>query len=100
MSKIHFDLPGADEPGFLRRSRRALELQEQLSKLQVGSIPSSVIDDLIEFLADYVTEPQGRDEAKEALLDASQNQFMEMLNAITGTDNSTNPTFPNPRSSA
>jgi len=95
MSKLHFELPGMDEPGFLRRSKRALQLQEQLANVQTGTIPSSVIDDIVEFLADYVIEPADRDEAKEALLDASQSQFMEMLNAITGTGGAENPTSQN-----
>jgi hypothetical protein len=42
-----------------------------------------------------VTEPTDRAEARELLLDASQDQFNEMLAAITGL-NSENPTSPNP----
>jgi len=95
MPQLHFEQPGSNEPGFLRRSKRALELQETIQSASSGHIASSIIDELIDFLLDYVTEPTDRAEARELLLDASQDQFNEMLAAITGL-NSENPTSPNP----
>jgi len=96
VSKLRIELPGMDEPGFLRRTKRALQLREQLVNFRSGPTPSAVIDSVVDFLVDYVTEPADKNEAKEMLLDASQNQFMEMLNAIAGTGGDTNPTSPNP----
>lgn len=84
--EIKFRVPGKDEPGFLRRQRDAVRFGSELR-----SNPSvELMDEMVAFLAQFVEEPAGESEAIEALLDASQNQFQELLKAISGGE--TNPT--------
>ena len=77
---IKFVTPTPETPGFLRRLKRAMRFSEQIN---AGKMSAALIDDLVEFLADFVIE-MGRDEAKDALMDASQEQFTAMLNAVVG----------------
>jgi hypothetical protein len=80
MSQIKFEPPGKDAPGFLRRMKIALELRQEAAR---GMSPE-VVDRFIEFLLPYVTEPEDRKEAVEALWDATEEQFDMMVNMITG----------------
>ena len=86
--KIKFTTPTADSPGFLKRTRTAAVLME---KLQSGHFSAGVIDEIIDFLDSFVTEPADKTEAREALLDVSQNDFANMLLAIMGGGQSTVP---------
>lgn len=88
MSRIIFNPPGPDTPGFLRRTRRALELREQM---QGGKPTPKTVDDLVEFLLPYVSDPPDRDQARELLWDASEADFKNMLHAVTGGEGE-NPT--------
>ena len=88
MSKLIFVRPDAEAPGYLRRMRQALEFQEAFK----GSNPSpDSVDKLIEFLLPNISEPVDRDEAREALLDASQAQFQELLSVLTGGEENPTP---------
>lgn len=78
---MEFAVPGPDAPGFLRRQRKALEFATAFGK---GDTSPEMLDRLVEFLADYVTKPEGREDAIEALWDATQAQFEMLLNAVTG----------------
>jgi hypothetical protein len=78
---VKFQAPNATTPGFLKRMKRALSFSEQI---QAGKLSAEMIDGLVEFLVDFVIEPINRDEAKDLLLDASQEQFEQMLAAVTG----------------
>ena len=86
MAKIVLERPGPDEPGYLKRARKALEFQ---SKIKVGPSPE-VLDEMVHWLATYVTDPKDPVQAMEALWDASENQFQEILKEIAGGDE--NPT--------
>lgn len=78
---MKFSVPGPDAPGFLRRQRTALEFTIDFA---TGKASPETLDKLVHFLSQFVTEPKGRDKAKEALWDASETEFMELLSAITG----------------
>jgi hypothetical protein len=80
MSKIVFTPPGPETPGYLRRLRSAIDYGKSL---QADPTPET-LDKLVEFLLPYVTEPSDRDQALEALWDATETQFRELLAAITG----------------
>lgn len=82
LPKVHFHIPSADAPGFLRRQRDALRFAETLK--DKDNITSATIDAMADFLLPYIVAPKDRDEARNALLDMSQAQFEAMLNAITG----------------
>lgn len=77
---IKFNAPGPDTPGFLKRQRQALEFKRQMQ----GDIGPEMVDTMVAYLLPYVSEPVDRDQAREALMDATQTQFMEMLGAIGG----------------
>jgi hypothetical protein len=78
---VKFQAPDSTTPGFLKRMKRALNFSEQIN---AGKLNASMIDGLVDFLVDFVIEPKDRDEAKELLLDASQEQFESMLGAVMG----------------
>ena len=82
LPKVHFHIPDANAPGFLRRQRDALRFAETLK--DKDNITSATIDAMADFLLPYITSPNDREAARNALLDMSQAQFEAMLNAITG----------------
>lgn len=89
MSQIRFEPPDPDEPGYLKRQRKALEFQRQLTK---DPAPEAV-DALVEFLLPYVKEPVERDAARDALWDASEAQFRLLIDLVSGrSSEDTNPT--------
>lgn len=79
--RLVFRAPGREAPGFLRRARRALEFRERMSR--VGEPTVGDLDEMVAFLGDYVVGLTG-EEAREALLDASEEQFFQMLGALIG----------------
>jgi hypothetical protein len=67
--------------------REALRFQEMIQEK-----PSvQTVDAMIDFILNFVTEPNDKDEAREILLDASEQQFTDMLGAITGDMTEENP---------
>jgi len=88
MSKLVFELPNAQTPGYLRRAKKGLEFKERMA---AGVDPTS-IDDMVNFLLDFVSEPEDREEAKEALFDANEEQFSNLLDLVTGENKVENPT--------
>jgi len=90
MAEIVLRVPGRDEPGYLRRMRAALEIQERLMR---GDGGPALVDALVEFLLPYVSEPEDRETAREALLDASQTQFDDMVRAVSGGGQETSRPF-------
>lgn len=78
--RLVFEPPSKDTPGFLRRQRRALELKDQA---KLDPTPAT-IDEMVEFLLPYVKEPEDRKEAADALWDASEEQFNQLLDVISG----------------
>lgn len=79
--QVVFEAPSKDSPGFLRRMKQAIAFQDAINKNQ---LTEQVLDNMVGFLAAYVKVPENRDEARDLLLDASETQFMEMLQSITG----------------
>ena len=78
---IVFEPPTDETPGFLRLQRRVLRLS---GLLNAGEFDEAMVDDMVELLLPFVVEPADRDEAREALLDASKKQYQSMLNAVVG----------------
>lgn len=85
--RLEFDLPTKETPGFLRRQRAALEFQ---ARTRAGMTPD-LVDEMVQFLVPYVSVPESREEAAEALWDASQEQFDTLFNALTGQESDPNP---------
>lgn len=79
--QIKFNIPDSNAPGFLRRQKRALEFQQ---KFKPENMSPELVDDIIDFLADFVTEPVKMEDRKEALLDATQEQFEQLIKSIIG----------------
>lgn len=85
MSQIEFTLPSKDSPGFLRRTRHSLAFAQQLERAKTQAELLAALDQMVEFLLEFVTVPVDRDEARAALEDASQTQLMDLLRHIGGT---------------
>lgn len=78
--QLIFEAPTKDSPGFLKRLKKAMAFQAAINAQKVDE---KTIDDLVDFLAAYIKN-ETPENAKEILLDASEAQFMEMLQSITG----------------
>ena len=89
MVDLVFNPPDEKAPGFLRRQRKALTF---VKAFNVDNPTPEMIDDMVEFLLDYVTEPADRDEARDLLWDASQEQIMSLMQAVGGGESDGNPT--------
>lgn len=79
--EIVFEAPGREAPGFLRRQYLALSFQDAFKN---GQATAQTIRDMVEFLLAYIKEPVDRQQAENLLWEASEAQFMTMLEAITG----------------
>ena len=88
MSKLVFELPNAQTPGYLRRAKKGLEFKARVKE----GIDPVVIDDMVDFLLDFVSEPEDQGEAREALFDASEEQFTNLIDLVTGESQTENPT--------
>lgn len=81
MTKIQIRQPDKSTPGFLKRAKRAVEFQ---SRLQDDRVDPVIFDEMIEFVLPFVVEPADRKKAREALWDASQEQFEKVMSDLTG----------------
>lgn len=89
MAELVFTPPDENTPGYLRRQKQALEFMQSLQ----GDPTPKTIDNMVEFLVQFVTEPKDKDEARNALWDASQAQFDALLKSVLGQgENAENPT--------
>lgn len=79
--KIDFEPPTEESPGYLRLQRNVLAINERVQK---GEFTADMIDAMIEVLLPFVVKPIDREEARDALLDASKAQYQAMLNAVVG----------------
>lgn len=88
-TRLVFSPPDENTPGYLRRQREALKFVQLLK----GDPTVDAIDAMVDFLVQFVTEPKEEAEAKEALWDASEAQFNELLSAVIGQgEDAGNPT--------
>jgi hypothetical protein len=78
--KVEFKAPSKDSPGYLKRMRRAIEFG---SILKSGEATPELLDNLVNFLANYVTEPQG-DAAITALWELTEEQFLQLIDVVKG----------------
>lgn len=81
--QLVFEPPGKETPGYLRRQRKAIEFMAKLQTLATDPAPD-VVDDMVEFLLPWITVPEDRDEAREMLWDASEQDFWDLFNAVQG----------------
>lgn len=77
--KIVFIIPDKSAPGFYYRQKRALELKK--AKLEDPSVET--LDQLVDFLADYV-QAETHEQAVELMQMASEQQWDELLDALGG----------------
>jgi hypothetical protein len=87
MTKLIFTPPTADTPGYLRRARRGLEIHTAFK----GNPTVQALDDMIDFLIEFVTEPADPKKAKELLWEASENEIETMLTTLWGGSEDTDP---------
>lgn len=89
---LKLEKPRSDAPGYLNRLMNG----EKFRKFVAGINPEG---DFIELLCDYVLpyvkEPVDREEAKQALLQASEDEYKEVMRFIT-SGGAENPTAPEP----
>ena len=89
-TRLVFNPPGPEAPGYLRRMRQALVFTANISS---GKPSPELLDEMVAFLAQYVTEPEKQEEKIEALWMASESEFLMLLRAVTGEpEGDANPT--------
>lgn len=79
-----FEILDENAPGYLKRERKRLEFLEVSAHIDSDSeclIKSQ--DAMIEWLLDYITVPEDRNEAREALMNASQKEYDQLRKAIS-----------------
>jgi hypothetical protein len=86
MTELVFEIPDEKTPGYLRRVMAASKFGEMMRNSEIGA---EYYENLITFLLGFIVEPVDRNEAREALLDASQEKYMELLEAVNGQANPT-----------
>jgi len=96
--QLVFEPPSKETPGYLRRQRKAIEFMAKLQTLATDPSPD-VVDDMVEFLLPWITIPEDRDEAREMLWDASEQDFWDLFNAVQGGAEKNLPPTPNIESS-
>ena len=76
--------PAKDAPGFLRRQRRMMDIDRRIK----GGDPTAM-DEMVDVLLPFVTEPSDRTAAADALWELSEAQFREVMTAFLGRTSST-----------
>jgi hypothetical protein len=90
--RIVFEPPSKDAPGFMRRNKQAMVFYARLNDLQNKPTnewlmeDTKLFDEMIDFLVPYIKEPADPEAAREALWDASEDDFTKMLSAVQGSD--------------
>lgn len=82
MSKLVFQIPNPDSPGYLRRVQRGLAFQEKYKEEMNAPLTASNFEKVVDFLVQYVIEPASEAEAREALWNASEEQVKEFYAAL------------------
>lgn len=85
---MKFAIPSPQTPGYLRRLQKAVEFQ---SLFKSDTSNPETLEKMIDYLAGFITEPEDPIEAREALLDATQEEYMELLKATSGGGSPTSP---------
>jgi hypothetical protein len=78
-------IPDKKAKGFLRRQEQALRFQEIVKS---GEISSKSFSEMIDFLVGFVTEPADRKEARELLVDLSQEEYETIFESLKGNQTS------------
>lgn len=94
MTELVFRTPAPDAPGYLRRARLSLEFRKKMTGKDAGP---ETIDALVDFLIQFVEKPEDRTEARESLFDATEEQFLQLLDVVAGNVKE-NPTQAQPKS--
>lgn len=89
MEEITVRPPSKRSKGFLRRLRRATEIQENLQKAETVANFDAMIDFIMQTC--QITVPAGVD-PREALFDLSEEEFKSVFTAIRGGENAVDPT--------
>ena len=85
MSKLVFELPTPQTPGYLKRMRSAIEYNKKIKSRD--ALDPGVVDDMVDFLLPYIKEPEDREEARKLMFDdLTEEQFSEMLDALSGKE--------------
>ena len=75
MTELRFLVPGPDKRGFLKREQARLIFLEEYGKIEEAK---DKLPALIDYLVQYVTEPEDKEKAKELLWDAPQETIAEL----------------------
>jgi hypothetical protein len=80
-AKINLVPPNKSTPGFARRLRRVAAFQKKMADREQSE---EMVDEMINFLAEFCTCDVPAADIKEVLWDASEEQFSQMLSAVAG----------------
>ena len=75
MDELRFLVPGPDEPGFLKREQARLIFLEEYLEIEKAK---DKLPFLIDYLVQFVIEPEDKKKAKELLWDAPEATIAEL----------------------
>lgn len=78
--QIEFTPPNKQTHGYLRRQHKILEFKKILHQ----EPSAEMLEKLVEFFSEFVTIPEDKAAKIEALWDATQEQYENMLTALSG----------------
>lgn len=79
MVQINIKTPDKNTPGFARRLHRAAGFKVRAS---AGEFTPQLVEEMVEFLSDYIEGD--KEQAKEYLWDCTEDQFNQMIAAVSG----------------
>jgi len=82
VSKLVFELPTPQSPGYLKRMRSAIEYNKKIKSRE--PLDPEIVDDMVGFLLPYIIEPKDREEARKLMFeDLTEEQFIKMFEALS-----------------
>ena len=80
--EVVITLPGPDAPGFMRRQRRCQELRAALRTATAPAAGVAAMEAMVAWLTQFVTTPADPQDAREALLDLSKQDYDALLQSV------------------
>ena len=81
MPRLVLTPPSASTPGYLKRMRIVSDIA---SRLTGGEMSAALVDEMAEYILQYVTEPSDKTAARDLLFELSQEEFSAVFQQVNG----------------
>ena len=95
---LEIDVPGRNEPGFLRRQDTLIKFMHKFDSMQADkTYDPDLVGSMVDFIVQFVSVPENVEEAKEVLWELTEAQFEYVMAALQGLGQDVvPPTSPSP----